>query len=132
MTTEDRTTGILIWSIIGFIAGAVFLIIGIMALAGILYTMVIDVLNNPIFDALASIIALVEPFITPINIILGGVVLLVIGILMILSGIGLFLVKPWGRMLAIITGIIMAITIVGIILVWYMFKEDTKAAFGVM
>ncbi|MEM4728252.1 MAG: hypothetical protein QXH42_00620 [Thermoplasmata archaeon] len=58
----------------------------------------------------------------------------VFGIIYLLVGVGLFTLKKWARILAIIFAIIGLLnlpigTIISIIILWYLFRADVKAAF---
>ncbi|MEM2869974.1 MAG: hypothetical protein QW379_06105 [Thermoplasmata archaeon] len=59
---------------------------------------------------------------------------IIFGVIYLLVGIGLFTLKKWARILAIIFAIIGLLnlpigTIISIIILWYLFRADVKAAF---
>ncbi|MCD6171160.1 MAG: hypothetical protein J7J36_01905 [Thermoplasmata archaeon] len=64
-----------------------------------------------------------------------GAVVIIIGLIDFLIGYGLWTLKPWARMAAIIFAIIGLInfpigTIISIIVLWYLFKPEIKEAFA--
>lgn len=63
-----------------------------------------------------------------------GVIMFILTIIYIVVGWGLWTLKSWARLAAIILAIISLIsfpigTILGIIILWYLFKPEIKAAF---
>ena len=131
MASEDRTTGILIVALICLAVGVVLLIVAVMLIMGIIYEMYQAFLVDP---ALGGIFALLQPFqdlLIPANFVLVGYLLLFMGAWCIIAAIGVFMVKSWGRILAIIAGVVMLIIGVGLIVLYILFKEDTKMVFGV-
>lgn len=63
-----------------------------------------------------------------------GVIAILIGILYAITGWGLWNLKSWARIVAIILGILSLFnfpigTIIGIVVLWYLFKTDIKTAF---
>ena len=63
-----------------------------------------------------------------------GVIMFILAIIYIVVGWGLWTLKSWARLAAIILAIISLIsfpigTILGIIILWYLFKPEIKAAF---
>jgi len=60
-----------------------------------------------------------------------GAVLIVVGVLDILIFIGLLKLKKWGYWLAIIISIPLIVVILGIIFIWYLRKDEVKAAFDI-
>lgn len=65
-----------------------------------------------------------------------GAIALLIGILYAIAGLGLWKLKPWARIIAIILAIISLLnfpvgTAIGIIVLWYLFKAEIKEAFRV-
>lgn len=55
-----------------------------------------------------------------------------IGVVLIISGFGLLKLKKWGYWLALLVSIPLIVVIVGIIFIWYLRKDEVKAAFDIM
>lgn len=70
--------------------------------------------------------------INPNSLALVGYVLIVFGILDIPTFIGLLKLKKWGYWLCIIISIPLIVVILGIIFIWYLRKDEVKAAFDIM
>jgi hypothetical protein len=60
-----------------------------------------------------------------------GYIFIVIGVLDILIFIGLLKLTKWGYWLCIIISIPLIIVILGIIFIWYLRKDEVKAAFDI-
>lgn len=69
------------------------------------------------------------------SILLGtGIIAFVLAILYIITGWGLWTLKSWARIVAIILAVISLLsfpigTIIGIVILWYLFKPEIKTAF---
>jgi RNA polymerase subunit RPABC4/transcription elongation factor Spt4 len=68
--------------------------------------------------------------------VLFGTILFIIGLLDLVVGWGLWTLQSWARMAAIVLAVIGLLafpigTIISIIILWYLFKPEVKAAFGV-
>ncbi len=63
---------------------------------------------------------------------IGGAILLAIGAVDLLTSFGLLKLKKWGYWLCIIISIPLIVVIIGIIFIWYLRKEEVKAAFDIM
>lgn len=80
-------------------------------------------------DVTEGIIDLVD------SILLGtGIIAFVLAILYIITGWGLWTLKSWARIVAIILAVISLLsfpigTIIGIVILWYLFKPEIKTAF---
>ena len=66
--------------------------------------------------------------------IVGGVIALIVAVLYIITGWGLWTMKSWARIVAIILAIISLLsfpigTIIGIVILWYLFKPEIKEVF---
>jgi len=62
---------------------------------------------------------------------IGGPILIVIGALDVLTFLGLLKLKKWGYWLCIIISIPIIVVIIGIIFIWYLRKDEVKAAFDI-
>jgi hypothetical protein len=60
-----------------------------------------------------------------------GVIFIGVGAIDILTFLGLVKLKKWGYWLAIIISIPLILVIVGIIFIWYLRKDEVKAAFDI-
>ena len=61
-----------------------------------------------------------------------GYVLIPIGAVDLVTFIGLLKLKKWGYWLAILISIPLIVVILGIIFIWYLRKDEVKAAFDIM
>jgi|GEM_PF-754335 len=109
----QRPAGVTILAILAFIGG------------------VLNIISGLVFALFLAF----DPVLGGVWIGLGGV-MIVIGVLYFLVGWGLWNLKPWARTVSIVLAIISLIgfpigTILGIIILWYLFKPEIKAAFGV-
>ncbi|NVM30786.1 MAG: hypothetical protein HWN65_18240 [Candidatus Helarchaeota archaeon] len=60
-----------------------------------------------------------------------GAVFIPFGIIQMLTTVGLLKLKKWGYWLAILISIPYIVAIIGIIFIWYLRKEEVKAAFDI-
>jgi hypothetical protein len=63
----------------------------------------------------------------------GGVIAIIIGLLYAITGWGLWNLKSWSRLVAIILAVISLLnipigTIIGLVVLWYLFKPEIKQA----
>ncbi len=61
-----------------------------------------------------------------------GYILIPVAAVLIIAAIGLYKLKKWGYWLTILISIPLIVTIIGIIFIWYLRKEEVKAAFDIM
>ena len=123
---KSRPDGITLLSILFWIL-AIFAIIGGLLMVGAKDAIIDMMKNQP--DISQSIIDFMESLVIVI-----GAIALIIGILYIITGLGLWTMKPWARIIAIILAIISLLsfpigTIIGILVLWYLFKPEIKEAF---
>ncbi|HUY01319.1 MAG TPA: hypothetical protein VMV49_17290 [Candidatus Deferrimicrobium sp.] len=120
------------------IFGALILVIGV--ICAVATAFVLDLwLNN--IDPMIAGLPLIGSFYTE-NIahffdsttawLLIGIGSIAIGALDIVTFLGLLKLKKWGYWLAIIISIPLIVVIVGIIFIWYLRKDEVKAAFNIM
>lgn len=57
---------------------------------------------------------------------------LVFGAVVLVTGVGLYKLKKWAYWLAILISIPLILAIIGIVFIWYLRKEEVKAAFDIM
>ena len=60
-----------------------------------------------------------------------GIIFIAFGAVLVLTCFGLLKLKTWGYWLAIICSIPFCIVIIGILIIWYLRKDEVKAAFGI-
>jgi uncharacterized membrane protein (DUF2068 family) len=128
-----RPSGVTGIAIIFLIGAALFIVLGAICLAAPLT--VIDVLNG-VGDMVESIpliggIAISLLATLAANLLYVGIVGIIIGVIDILIFIGLLKLKKWGYWLAIIISIPLIVVILGIIFIWYLRKDEVKAAFDI-
>ena len=57
--------------------------------------------------------------------------LVIAAIIVAIDAIGLYLLKPWARFIAILIGLALAVILLGLAVLWYLIlKEEGKQAFG--
>ncbi|RLF43800.1 MAG: hypothetical protein DRN29_09495 [Thermoplasmata archaeon] len=125
---KNRPDGITLLSILFWIL-AIFAIIGGLFMIGA---------KNAIIDMMKEQPNVSHSLINLMNsaMIFIGAIALLIGILYAIAGLGLWKLKPWARIIAIILAIISLLnfpvgTAIGIIVLWYLFKAEIKEAFRV-
>ena len=124
--SEDRPLGTVFMAIIFIAAGTGFLILGALALLGLLNPILGLLSADPTIGTLiAPIIAMLLPFITVI-----AIAVIILGILNLIGAVGILSKQGWGWLLAMITSIAWIIVIIGLIFLWYLNQDDTKSAFG--
>jgi hypothetical protein len=132
-----RPGGVTGIAIIFLIGAAAFIILGIAcafmtAAAMLFWTSKIEpliagipLINSFYADHLAILLA------SPSTWMIMGYIFIVIGVVDILIFIGLLKLTKWGYWLAIIVSIPLIIVILGIIFIWYLRKDEVKAAFDI-
>ena len=105
---------------------------------GVAYTLFDTQLRIPLENMLASFSGLhldqlVFVLLTPGMFNLYGILILLLGLLFLGTAVLLYLMKDAGRLLSVLDGILILITLVdlplGIIMIWYFRKNDTRAYF---
>lgn len=127
-----RDTDLTIWALVFFILAIGDIIAGIGLLSGRVYEFFLTNIK-PFFDGLFTHIGVSPPFWPPQGLMfIGmGVVALIWGAGLILLGYGIWTVKPWARTLAIIAGfLLLPIGGLGIVVLWYFFRTETKETFS--
>ena len=61
-----------------------------------------------------------------------GYVFIAVGAVDIVTSIGLLKLKKWGYWLCILVSIVLIVVIIGIVFIWYMRKDEVKAAFDIV
>ena len=113
---------------------ALFWVLALLAIIGGLIMMVtsnalIELIEEEGKDVPHEVIDLLDSLFIGI-----GIIIIIMGILYIITGWGLWTMKSWARLVAIILAIISVLnfpigTILGIIILWYLFKPEIKEAF---
>ncbi|MDI6917577.1 MAG: hypothetical protein QMC80_07250 [Thermoplasmatales archaeon] len=114
--TKERPAGITILAVLMFISGIMWMIVGVVS--GY-YTAMLPGGAGAGLTGYATICT---------------IVLVIVGLVYFLIGWGLWTLKGWARTIAIILAILSLCnipvgTIIGIIILWYLFKPEIKAAF---
>jgi hypothetical protein len=126
-----RPGGVTGIAILFLIAAAAFLSLGLIIVINPVYVQAfwhdnigpllgwIPLVGDILIDVQLSTLAIVGP------------VLIVVGALDILTFIGLLKLKKWGYWLCILISIPLIVVILGIIFIWYLRKDEVKAAFDI-
>ena len=61
-----------------------------------------------------------------------GWALIPVAVVLIIAAIGLYKLQKWGYWLTILISIPLIVAIIGIIFIWYLRKDEVKAAFDIM
>jgi hypothetical protein len=126
-----RPGGVTGISILFLLGAAAFLVLGLVILINTPF--VIDFWDTQIGPMLAWIPLVGDILVTidPGTWTLLGYAFIIIGVLDILVFIGLLKLKKWGYWLAILISIPLIVVILGIIFIWYLRKDEVKAAFDI-
>jgi cytochrome c biogenesis protein CcdA len=121
--SQHRPDGVTLTAV-WFIVGAVFSFLGV---AGLL----IFALPAVVRDTTGS-----DQYFAVAAVIFGLLIILVFGALDVAAVVGLFQLRSWGRILAIVLAALGLIwfpigTAVGALIIWYMFGDEAKEVFGV-
>jgi len=126
MTTEttSRPDGVVLTAI-WFIVGAVFSLIGIVAI-------LIFALPAVFTDTTSGI----DRYMAVAGVTFGAFIIAILGIADLAAAIGVLQLKGWGRILSIVLAAMGLMlfpvgTIVGVLIIWYMLGDDAKQAFAV-
>lgn len=124
--TMSRPDGITLLSMLFWVLAILAIIGGIFMLGA--KNAIIDIMEEE-GDVLQSVIDFVDSILIVI-----GLIAFIIGILYLITGWGLWALKPWARIIAIVLAIISLFnfpvgTIIGIIILWYLFKPEIKEVF---
>jgi hypothetical protein len=119
MKRPDGVTAIAVW----FFVDAFLMLFFACILAAVPFSGVINEIRDPIgeFWAIFSLTC-------------GVIFILLSGVLSVLAGWGLLRMKEWSRWLGVILGIFSLFafpigTVIGILIIWYLLKGDTRRAF---
>ena len=115
----DGVTLTAVW----FVVGAVFALLGVAAILIFAFPAVLrDTIGSDRYFAVAGVS-------------FGLLIIVVFGALDIAAAVGLFRLRPWGRMLAIVLAALGLLwfpigTAVGVLIIWYLLNDEAKQAFG--
>jgi len=135
---EDRPKGIFYWVIIEVVTAIILIIVSIVLFSGIAYNIFDTQLRVPLEHLLEPYAGLrLDQFVflllTPGMFNIYGILILLLGLLFLGTAVLLFLMKDAGRILSVLAGILILITIVGlvlgIIMIWYFRRNQTRAYF---
>lgn len=126
--TVTRPDGISLLSILFFILAAFAIIGGVFIAVG--SDSFIDFIEEEGDDVPTEFIDFLDSFLVAL-----GAIAIIFGIFYIVVGWGLWTMKSWARIVAIILAVISLLsfpvgTIIGIIVLWYLFKPEIKQAFN--
>ncbi|MHA1650182.1 MAG: hypothetical protein ACTSYB_08310 [Candidatus Helarchaeota archaeon] len=128
-------TGIAVLFLLG---GGILLVLGILCAFVTAWTMAFYFAN---IDGILAGLPLIgdlyvnnlQSFLMDPNIwLIAGIIFIAIGVIDVLTFIGLLKLKKWGYYIALIISIPLIIVILGIIFIWYLRKDEVKAAFDIM
>jgi hypothetical protein len=112
---------------------ALFWILAILALVGSLF---IVVTKDAIIEFIEDQPEVTEEIVDLVDSVLmgTGIIIFVLALLYIITGWGLWTLKSWARIVALILAVISLLsfpigTIIGIVVLWYLFKPEIKKAF---
>ncbi len=131
-----RPGGVTGIAVLFLIAAAIFLVLGVIC-AFATATAMLFWFNNIHGLIAGSFIGpfyvdhLMDNLLNPTTWVIAGVIFIGIGAADILTFLGLLKLKKWGYWLCIIISIPLIIVIVGIIFIWYLRKDEVKAAFDI-
>jgi hypothetical protein len=133
-----RPGGVTGIAVLFLIAAAAFLIVSVICLIE-MGALAVSIWQNNI-EGLIEGIPFIGPFYidhladnlaNPTTWVIAGVIFIGIGAADILTFLGLLKLKKWGYWLCIIISIPLIVVIVGIIFIWYLRKDEVKAAFDI-
>ncbi|HUX98015.1 MAG TPA: hypothetical protein VMV49_00545 [Candidatus Deferrimicrobium sp.] len=125
-----RDTDLTIWAIISFIAAAGAVAISVGLLSGRIYERMSTTIIQFISDNFNTSAL---PFWPPTEMLFigAGVITLIFAAIFAIVGYGIFNVKPWARTMAIIIGfLLISAGGIGIIILWFFWRKDTKELFA--
>ncbi|MHA1786451.1 MAG: hypothetical protein ACTSX4_13115 [Candidatus Helarchaeota archaeon] len=119
---SDKPLGVIFIAIIYILIAAAGIIGGIALMTPIGLTYVQTLTTVPLVGTIVTSI------IQYLSII--GVLAIIVGIVLLITAIGLIMLQEWSWTLAVLISIILIIAIIGIVFLWYLYKDETKSAFG--
>ena len=126
-----RNTDLTIWAIFSFLAGVGGILVGLILVSGRYYdNFGINMIN---FFEDTFHLSMYFDWWPPTQMFFVGVgIIAIIGAaFFIIIGIGIWTMKPWARILAILMGFLMIPNGIGIVVLWYFMRSESKAQFGV-
>jgi hypothetical protein len=119
MKRPDGVTAIAVW----FFVDALLMLIFACILLAIPFSGVIEDINNPTGE-----------FWVVFSVTCGVIFILLSGVLSVLAGWGLLMLKEWARWLGIILSIFSLFafpigTVIGVLIIWYLLREDVREVF---
>jgi len=135
---DDRPKGIFYWVVIEIVTAIILIIVSIVLFSGIAYTIFDTQLRAPLETLLTPYSGLrldqiVFLLLTPGMFTIYGTLILLLGLLFLGTAVLLYLMKDAGRLLSVLDGILILLTLVGlplgIIMIWYFRKNDTRVYF---
>ncbi len=134
----DRPKGITIWVLIEIVTAIVLFIACAACFSGIAYNVFDATLRIPLEHLLEpyaglNIDKIVFLLLTPVMFVVYGALFLLLGLVFLLTAVLLFFMKEMGRLLSVLDGILILLTIVGLIvgipMIWYFRRSQTRAYF---
>ncbi|NVM30547.1 MAG: hypothetical protein HWN65_17030 [Candidatus Helarchaeota archaeon] len=127
-----RDTDLTIWSIVIFIIAIGDIVIALGLFSGRVYAYFTTNIQ-PLLDGFFTLIGVSPAFWPPQELLfIGlGVGALIWGVGFIILGYGIWTVKSWARILAILAGfLLLPVGGLGIVVLWYFFRTETKERFS--
>ncbi len=136
MSAPTKPKGILYITILYLAIAAILVVLAILCFApgASRPTLLQDLWYNSISPSLPSIgdntirglfNEYVNPYVTG-----WGVACIIVGGIVAIVAVMLFQMKVWGRNLAMLIALPLIVILLGLIVLWYLFKDDVKAAFS--
>ena len=134
----DRPKGITIWMIVELVTAIILIGFSVACFSGIAYTIYNTSIRGPLDAILAPfaglrINELVTLMFAPGMFYVWGVLTLLLGLAFLGSAALLYMVKESGRLLSVINGCLILLTLIGIILgilmIWYFRRDKTRGYF---
>ncbi len=136
MSAPTRPKGILYISIFYVAIAAILVVVAVLCFApsALHDTLIQDIWYETISPNLPTVgdntlRGLWQQYVDP-NVTALGVVVIILGGIVGVVAIMLFQLKVWGRNLAMLIALPLMVILLGLIVLWYLFKDDVKAAFS--
>ena len=125
----ERDTDLTIWAIVFFILAVGGILVGLALISGRVYDRFGAAFIQFIDD---NFVTTALPFWPPTELMfqIVGVVFLLDAVVLAILGFAIWTLQPWARLLALFVGFVSVGYGIGIVILWYFFRADTKAVFN--